>query len=117
MTRRLLATYLLLTLVVLIALELPLALGYRDHQMDQLKSGIERDAFVLSSYVSDSLNGGTPVDLATVATNYTAATDGRIVIVNASGDVLADSEPATAGQRNFLSRPEISEALNRQIAT
>ena len=117
MTRRLLATYLLLTLVVLIALELPLALGYRDHQIDQLKSGIERDAFVLSSYVSDSLNGGAPIDLTTVATNYTAATDGRIVIVNASGDVLADSEPAIAGQRNFLSRPEISDALNRQIAT
>lgn len=117
MTRRLLATYLLLTLVVLIALELPLALGYRDHQMDQLKSGIERDAFVLSSYVSDSLGGGTPVDLNTVVTNYTGSTDGRVVIVNAIGDVLADSEPAVAGQRNFLSRPEIADALNRQIAT
>ncbi|HBU02534.1 MAG TPA: two-component sensor histidine kinase [Acidimicrobiaceae bacterium] len=117
MTRRLLATYLLLTLVVLIALELPLALGYRDHQMDQLKSGIERDAFVLSSYVSDSLLGGTQVDYATVVSNYSAATDGRVVIVNTSGDVLADSEPATAGQRNFLSRPEIADALNRQIAS
>lgn len=117
MTRRLLATYLLLTLVVLIALELPLALGYRDHQMDQLKSGIERDAFVLSSYVSDSLLGGTQVDYATVVSNYSAATDGRVVIVNTAGDVLADSEPATAGQRNFLSRPEIADALNRQIAS
>ncbi|CAB4943862.1 unannotated protein [freshwater metagenome] len=117
MTRRLLATYLLLTLVVLIALEVPLALGYRDHQMDQLKSGIERDAFVLSSYLSGSLSGGTPVDLTTVVANYTAATDGRVVIVNSTGDVLADSEPAAAGQRNFLSRPEIADALDRQIST
>lgn len=117
MTRRLLATYLLLTLVVLIALEVPLALGYRNHQMDQLKSGIERDAFVLSSYLSDSLSGGTPVDLAAVVANYTAATDGRVVIVNSTGDVLADSEPAAAGQRNFLSRPEIADALDRQIST
>lgn len=117
MTRRLLATYLLLTLVVLIALELPLALGYRDHQMDTLKSGIERDAFVLSSYISGSLLGDTPVDYGTVVSNYTAATDGRVVIVNADGDVLADSEPAASGQRNFLSRPEIADALNRQIAT
>ncbi len=117
MTRRLLATYLLLTLVVLIALELPLALGYRDHQMDQLKSGIERDAFVLSSYVSDSLLGGTQVDYETVVANYSAATDGRVVIVNSAGDVLADSEPSAAGQRNFLSRPEIADALNRQIAS
>lgn len=117
MTRRLLATYLLLTLVVLIALEVPLALGYRDRQMDQLKSGIERDAFVLSSYVADSFSGGSPIDLGTVVTNYTAATEGRVVIVNSAGDVLADSEPAVAGQRNFLSRPEIADALDRQIAS
>jgi len=117
MTRRLLATYLLLTLVVLIALEVPLALGYRDHEMDQLRSGIERDAFVLSSFVSDSFIGGTPVDYAAIVSNYSDKTDGRVVIVDSSGDVLADSEPAAAGQRNFLSRPEISEALDRQIAT
>jgi signal transduction histidine kinase len=116
-TRRLLGTYLLLTLVVLIALELPLALGYRDHQMDQLKSGIERDAFVLSSFVADSILGGTPVDYATVVTNYTAETDGRVVIVDSAGDVLADSEPTVSGQRNFASRPEIADALNRQIAS
>ena len=117
MTRRLLATYLLLTLVVLIALEVPLALGYRDHEMDQLRSGIERDAFVLSSFVSDSFLGGTPVDYGAIASNYSEKTDGRVVIVDSSGDVLADSEPAVAGQRNFLSRPEIAEALDRQIAT
>lgn len=117
MTRRLLATYLLLTLVVLVALEVPLALGYRDRQMEQLESGIERDAFVLASYLSDSFSGGTPVDLGTVAANYTASTDGRVVIVNAAGDVLADSEPTVVGQRNFLSRPEIADALARQIAT
>ena len=117
MTRRLLATYLLLTLVVLIALEVPLALGYRDHEMDQLRSGIERDAFVLSSFLSDSFIGGTPVDYPTVATAYSERTDGRVVIVDSSGDVLADSEPAAAGQRNFLSRPEISDALDLQIAT
>jgi signal transduction histidine kinase len=102
---------------VLIALEVPLALGYRNRQMDQLTSGIERDAFVLSSYLSDSLSGGTPVDLGTVATNYTAATDGRVVIVNSTGDVLADSEPSAPGPRNFSSRPEIASALDRQIAT
>lgn len=117
MTRRLLATYLLLTLVVLIALELPLAIGYRDRQLEQLKAGIERDAFVLSSYISDSLSGAADINLANVVSNYTAATDGRVVIVNTNGDVLADSEPAAAGQRNFLSRPEIADALNRQIAT
>lgn len=117
MTRRLLATYLLLTFVVLVALEVPLALGYRNHEVDQLRSDVQRDAFVLSSYVADDLAGLVDVDLATVVENYTSDTGGRAVIVAADGTVLADSEPAVAGQRNFLSRPEIAQALSREIAT
>lgn len=116
MTRRLLATYLLLTLVVLLALEVPLAIGYRDHEIDRLRSDVQRDAFVLASYVADDLAGTSDIDLATVVTNYTARTGGRVVIVDGTGDVLADSEPAAAGQRNFLSRPEITQALSREIA-
>jgi len=116
-TRRLLATYLFLTVVVLAALGVPLALGYRDQQVDKLKAGIERDAFVLSSFLSKSFLDGTPIDYPTVVANYTAATGGRVVIVDSNGDVLADSEPTIAGQRNFLSRPEIADALNSQIAS
>ena len=116
MTRRLLATYLLLTLVVLLALEVPLALGYRDHEIDSLRADIQRDAFVLASYVADDLAGTATIDLQTVVANYTTSTGGRAVIVASNGDVLADSEPATSGQRNFLSRPEIAQALSREIA-
>ena len=111
MTRRLLATYLLLTLVVLLALEVPLALGYRDHEIDALRSDVQRDAFVLASYVADDLAGTSAIDLDTVVGNYTDRTGGRAVIVDSAGDVLADSEPAVAGQRNFASRPEIATAL------
>jgi signal transduction histidine kinase len=118
-TRRLLGTYLLLTLVVLLALEVPLAIGYRDRQISQLQSGLERDAFVLASFASDTLAGtaSPPADLAVVASNYNAKADGRVVIVDSSGEVLADSDPAVAGQRNFASRPEIADALSGQIAT
>ena len=116
MTRRLLATYLLLTLVVLLALEVPLALGYRDHEIDALRSDVQRDAFVLASYVADDLAGTADLDLDTVVTNYTDRTGGRAVIVDERGDVLADSEPAAVGQRNFASRPEIATALEGQVA-
>lgn len=116
MTRRLLGSYLLLTLVVLLALEVPLAIGYRDHEIDSLKAGLQRDAFVLSSYVSDALQGVGDQDLQTVVDNYTSDTGGRAVIVDANGDVLADSDPATDGQRNFASRPEIADALERRIS-
>ena len=116
MTRRLLGSYLLLTLVVLLALEVPLAIGYRDREIDRLKAGLQRDAFVLSSYVSDALQGVGDQDLQTVVDNYTADTGGRAVIVDSKGDVLADSDPATDGQRNFASRPEIADALDRRIS-
>lgn len=116
MTRRLLVSYLLLTLIVLLALEIPLAIEYRDHQIDALRADVQRDAFVLSSYVADDLSGAGDLDLATVVDNYTERTGGRAVVVNGRGDVLADSEPAAVGQRNFASRPEIAQALRGEIA-
>jgi signal transduction histidine kinase len=123
--RRLVTTYLALTLVVLAALEIPLAVTYRDRQLDQLEAGLERDAFVLSAYVEDTLNGTLepPQDLQAIAANYSAQTAGRAVIVDAQGFVLADSDPpvedaTTDGSpRNFSSRPEIAAALAQEVVT
>jgi signal transduction histidine kinase len=118
-TRRLVGTYLALTLVVLAALEIPLAVTYRDRQQDQLVAGLERDAFVLAAYVEDTLNGSAqpPQDLSAIVDNYASRTDGRVVIVDAQGMVLADSDPAVAGPRSFASRPEIAAALDRQVVS
>jgi signal transduction histidine kinase len=105
-------------LVVLAALEIPLAVTYRDRQQDQLVAGLEHDAFVLAAYVEDTLSGTDHQDLATIATNYTRETAGRLVIVDGQGEVLADSDPAEPGtQRNFASRPEIRAALDRQVVS
>ena len=119
MIRRLVTTYLALTLVVLAALEIPLAVTYRDRQLDQLEAGLERDAFVISSYVEGTLSGYDNQDLQVIVDNYSAGTDGRAVVVDANGDKLADSDPPVAdAQRNFMSRPEIAAALNdRQIVS
>ena len=117
MKRRVLVTYLLLTLLVLVSLEVPLAISYRDRQIAQVEAGLERDAFVLSAFVEDSLEGTGSQDLQAVVTNYSEQTDGRAVIVDADGEVLADSDPNGDGQRNFASRPEIRAALNKEVAT
>lgn len=119
MIRRLVTTYLALTLVVLAALEIPLALTYRDRQVDQLESALERDAFVIASYVEDSLNGSDPsLDLQAFAENYRGSYAGRVVIVDGNGDVVGDSSPQLdpdTGEpiegRNFLSRPEFATAI------
>ncbi len=117
MKRRVLVTYLLLTLLVLVSLEVPLAISYRDRQIAQVEAGLERDAFVLAAFVEDSLEGTGSQDLQAVVTNYSEQTDGRAVIVDADGEVLADSDPNGDGQRNFASRPEIRAALDKEVAT
>lgn len=123
MNRRLVTTYLALTLVVLAALEIPLAVTYRERQLDQLEAGLERDGFVISSFVEDTLNGTANQDLQVIVDNYSSQTAGRAVIVDANGDLLADSDPLLDGApvegtpRNFASRPEIAAALDRRVAT
>ena len=116
MRRRLLVSYLALTVVVLAALEIPLATSYRERQRDQLEADLQRDAFVLASFVEDTLEGFGSVDLDELVTGYQDRTDGRAVIVDASGEVLADSDPPIEGPRSFVGRPEIDSALDSEIA-
>jgi signal transduction histidine kinase len=115
MTRRLIVSYLALALVILVALEVPLAITYRERQRDQLESGLERDAFVLAAYAEDTLEGTGTVDLQALADGYMARTGGRVVIVDPTGQVRADSDPAVEGPRSFTGRPEIDAALNSQV--
>ena len=121
MTRRLLVSYLGLTIVVLAALEIPLAVTYRDRQLDQLEAGLQEDAFVMAAYVEDTLNataaGDAVVDLDAQVAGYETLTEGRAVIVDRQGEVLADSDPAREGPRSFASRPEIAVALAGDVAS
>ena len=57
MTRRLVATYLVLAAVVLIALEIPLGIVYQRSQHRDLQQRVERDAVALSALVEDTLQG------------------------------------------------------------
>ena len=67
MRRRLLLSYLGLTLLVLLVLEVPLAIAYRDRARDQLTAGLERDAFVLAAFGEDAIQGNGGVDLQQLA--------------------------------------------------
>ena len=117
MTRRLLGAFLALTVFVLVALEIPLAVNYHDRQVTELKNGLERDAFVLASYVQTKLENPDTAELNTIAVNYSRETAGRVVIIASNGDVLADTDPLRDGIRNFTSRPEVAAALDHKVAT
>ena len=64
MRRRLLLSYLAVTLVVLLVLLVPLGAGYRSLQVDQAKNALQRQAFLVAAFVEDSLehDADKPVD-------------------------------------------------------
>lgn len=100
MTRRLLLSYLALTLVVLVALEVPLGILNAHNQRQDLRSKVERDAVAVGSLSEDALEHGSVNDarLLVVVSRYAEATDGRLVILDASGRVIADSARVGDGE-------------------
>ena len=115
MSRRLLASYLALTVAVLVALEVPLAIVNARAERRDLTAKVERDAFAAASLAEDSLQSGkTSPTLESLAIRYRGSTGGRIVIVDRRGRSIADSAPTTPGERSFVSRPEIAAALRGQ---
>ena len=113
MSRRLLASYIALTLVVLVGLEVPLALVDAHNQRQDLTARIARDAFAVASLSEDVLQAKTQsASLRALAARYGRQTGGRVVIVDRRGVSVADSRPTTPGERSFGTRPEIVAALH-----
>ena len=113
MNRRLLASYLALTLAVLTGLEVPLALVDAHNQRQDLTAKIQRDAFAAASLSEDVLQTtGRSAALQRIADRYRQETGGRLVVVDRRGRSVADSQPTTPTERNFSTRPEIMAALH-----
>lgn len=120
MTRRLVATYLVLAAVVLVALEIPLGIVYQRSQHRDLQQRVERDAVALSALVEDTLqDGATPgaPALTAVVDRYASSTGARVVVVDSRGRLVADSESSRGLERDFSTRPEIARALRGAVAS
>jgi signal transduction histidine kinase len=120
MTRRLLLSYLSLTLFVLLLLEIPLAVSYARNERHDLGSKVERDAVALGAIAEDALERDKPADrgrLAKIAEDYAVGTGGRVLVVDEEGNALVDTSPPLPGDRSFASRPEVQQALGGEVAT
>jgi signal transduction histidine kinase len=108
-TRRLLLSYLTITLIVLLMLEIPLGLFYAQRERERLAADVEHDASVIATLYEDDLEGGTPLD-PTPADTYEDRTGARVVVVDDGGIARVD----TGGEvpRDFSTRPEIAAALD-----
>lgn len=120
MSRRLLVSFLLVAVVVLAALQIPLGIQNARTADRDLQAQVERDVFALAALVEDALesDAALPGRVVRVAVDYTARTGGRVVVVDADGDAVLDTD-ATAdrpGVRSFATRPEIVSALDGRIA-
>ena len=121
MTRRLLVSYLSLTVVVLAMLEVPLGFVNARSERANLTAKVERDAVAVASLAESTVEGDTATSnlpaLQRLVRRYAADTGGRVVITDGRGTALVDSEPPEPGRRSFASRPEFRAALRGDVAT
>jgi signal transduction histidine kinase len=119
-TRRLVATYLILAAIVLVALEIPLGISNARSQRRDLQQRVERDAVALAALVEDTMQAsprpGDPT-LRRIVGDYAASTGARVVVTGPGGRALADSSDERELGRDFSTRPEIAAALEGRVAT
>lgn len=112
MTRRLLASYLGLVLLVLLGLEIPFGIVYARGELSRFSNSIERDAGMLAELAEERIEEGDSGELPELAADYAADTGARVVIVDKAGIVLTDTAgPAGA---DLSARPDIAAALRNQ---
>jgi signal transduction histidine kinase len=119
-TARLLLGYLGVTLFVLVALEVPLGVQNQRTERRTLEVKLEHDATSLASVAEDAVQ--TPsraqlVPIARYAYSYARSSGARVVIVDARGSALIDTENRVQGAETFASRPEIVAALTGRFAS
>lgn len=120
MSRRLLAGYLSLTLIILAILEIPLGLSFARTERQNLTALVERDAVSLAAFAEQAMPPAPAEEVAQLeetVSGYLRQTGARVVVVDEAGIAVVDADPPQAGQRRFLTRPEIRSALAGDVAT
>jgi signal transduction histidine kinase len=114
MTRRLLWSYLTVTLFVLVVLEVPFGAFVADRRRQELATGLERDALVLATIYEDALDRNAPYTPDPVM-DYATASGTRVVVVDADGISIVDSQGAL--NQDFTNREEVARALTGEITS
>jgi signal transduction histidine kinase len=120
MTRRLVLSYLAIALLVLAVLEIPLGVIFARSERRNLVAELKHDALALGAIAEETLAGHQDRNIQKVVRDYEARTDGRVIITDRKGHIVADSS-VTQPPRNadYSTRPEIADALggNEAVGT
>ncbi|MGD9792737.1 MAG: ATP-binding protein [Acidimicrobiia bacterium] len=111
MTRRLMISSAAVVVFALVIVVVPFAITLVRSDRDRLEAGIERDASVIATYVVEELTRPTGRDLDPIVDDYARRSGGRVVITDAAGRAVADSEGLDSENLDFSNRPEVSAAL------
>ncbi len=117
MRRRLLVSYLTITVLVLVGLEVPLGISFARSERRRLEQSVHQDAMTLAVRSEEALESppepGSAQELTTLVQRYEHDSGDRVVIIDAAGRVLASSEPGerASGEPGLLGPPEIARAL------
>ena len=109
MTRRIVLTYFLLTLIALALLAIPLGLTFARQEKNRLLFDVEKDADAIATALHIP-NDGTSIDTRD-AERYAARTGGTVIVVDKQGRALVDTAYPDDPNRDYSTRPEIQGAL------
>jgi len=115
-TRRILVSYLMMTLFILVMLIIPLGRIFSARERDRLLTAIERDSRVLAAEADDAFENNTFNLIPPLVDRYVQQTGGRVVMVDAQGQSVIDSDDRVGVSRDFSTRPEIVAALKGQYS-
>jgi signal transduction histidine kinase len=103
-------------LLAIVAFGVPLALNLSARVNAEVRTQAQAQADLVAATAADLLAPTSRTQLGTLARTAAVSASGRVLIVNAAGNVLADSAgPAQLGT-SYESRPEIESALKgRQV--
>lgn len=118
---RFIAAIAVVTFLVLLVQDVPLAFYMHQNEQNKIVGTLQRDALVLAGRSQTALWSPTAANkkaLSALAATYRKNGGARVVIVNGQGKaiVTSDDDQAKVGQ-NYSNRPEFQAALGGTIAT
>ncbi|MEM8905573.1 MAG: HAMP domain-containing sensor histidine kinase [Actinomycetota bacterium] len=110
MTRRILAGYLIVTLVALLVLELPLAVIAADRERSAFAENTEEAAEAIADNYASAISNELPaVSTRLIAQSEATRSQGRVVLLDAEGIIDRDTAPGTDLSESF--RIDVERAL------
>jgi two-component system, OmpR family, sensor kinase len=102
-------------LLAVLALGIPLALNLRDRVQAEVRSEALGQAEVVAATASDLLDAPRRASLERLAERTARRIRGRVVVVDARGRLIADSEPGSLAGASLRRRPEVAAALSGRV--